>query len=180
MTQSILQYVHDSYTINSAFDRFIKDSDRSEFKQHIYLQLLTLKGDKLSRAYKEGWLDLLVYRMMKNQYLSNNSPWAKKVRRDNNCVEINDDHVYNNEESEVCPVKLKYEISKILDSRSWPKNNFLKRQYHSVLFKMYFWDKKTYKEIEQLTGIKSTTVRASVQDTVEYIKKNIKWDNIID
>lgn len=179
MTQSILQYVHDSYTINSAFDRFIKDSDRSEFKQHIYLELLTLKGDKLSRAYKEGWLDLLVYRMMKNQYLSNNSPWAKKVRGNNNWDEINDDY-HQVEDSEVCPVKLKYEISKILDSRSWPKNNFLKRQYHSVLFKMYFWDKKTYKEIEQLTGIKSTTVRASVQDTVEYIKKNIKWDNIID
>jgi len=179
MTQSILQYVHDSYTINSAFERFIKNSDRAEFKQHIYLELLSLKGDKLQRAYKEGWLDLLVYRMMKNQYLSNNSPWAKKVRGNNNWDEINDDY-HQVEDSEVCPVKLKYEISKILDSRTWSKNNFLKRQYHTVLFRMYFWDKKTYKEIEELTGIKSTTVRASVQDTVEYIKKNIKWDNIID
>ena len=178
MTQSILQYVHDSYTINSAFDRFIKDSDIDEFKQHIYLELLTLKGDKLSRAYREGWLDLLVYRMMKNQYLSNNSPWAKKVRGYSNWDEINDDY-YQVEDSEVCPVKLKYEISKILDSRTWSKNNFLKRQYHTVLFKMYFWDKKTYKEIEELTGIKSTTVRASVQDTLSYIRKNIKWDDLI-
>lgn len=179
MTQSIMQYVHDSFTINSAFNRFIKDVEIDEFKQHIYLELMSLKGDKLSKAYSEGWLDLLVYRMMKNQYFSKNSPWAKKIKSCNN-IPIDENHMEFEIPSEVCPTKLKVEVTKILDGRKWDRNNFLKRQYHNVLFKMYFWEKKTYKEIELLTGVKSTTVRASVQDSLEYIRKNIKWDDILE
>jgi hypothetical protein len=179
MTQSILQYVYNSYTINSAFNRFIKDSERDEFKQHIYLELLTLKSDKLEKAYTGGWLDLLVYRMMKNQYLSNNSPWAKKVR-DSNHQPIDDEYVDLGSNGDICPHKLKLEVLRILDSRKWQKNNFLKKQYHNVLFRMYFWDKKTYKEIELLTNIKSTTARASIQETLEYVRKNINMDNLID
>lgn len=180
MTQSIMEYVYNSKSINLAFDRFIKDEDRDEFKQHIYLELLTKKGDKLIRSYQGGWIDLLVYKMMKNQYLSKSSPWAQKVKSNESNTSIDLVNIPIEDDSEISTTKLKSEVLRLLDSRIWKKHHFLKKQYHNTLFTMYFFEKKTYREISELTRIKSTTIRASVQETLQFLRDNLDIDNLID
>lgn len=182
MTQSIMEYVYHSHTINSAFTRFIKSEEIHEFKQHIYLELLQMKGGKLQRAYEGGYIDFLVYRIMKNQYKSDTSPWASKVREETN---ESIDNLSNLEYEEYQPSeqininRLKSDIETLLESRNWDKNNFLLKQYHNQLFRMYYFDNLSYQKIEKLTGVNYQSVRISVLQTFDYIKQNISPNDYI-
>lgn len=177
-----MEYVVNSVPINTAFDRFIEKKDINEFKQHIYLELMTMKNNKLSKAYRGGYIDFLVYSMMRNQYKSSTSPWAKKNQFVNEINECADDKLeIVNEKHHEFPIGcLKKEILRLLDLRIWDKYTFLKNQYHKKLFVMYYFEKRTYQEIEKLTGVGMTSIQISVKKSLEYIKNNINYGDFID
>ncbi len=174
----ILEYVNSSDTINKAMDRFIPSNDRREFKQFIIMELVKMDQDKLFDSYKGGYLDLLVYRVMKNQYVSKNSYWFKQ----NNTSDVNIDDISDipycdddNTDKERIEMMTK-DILIILNNRKYGKNGFLKKQYHETLFNLHFFEGKNYSEIERVTGVNYQSVRNSILGTLEYIKQNINND----
>lgn len=77
----ILEYVYTSQVIESAFQRFIKPEEKEEFKHYI-ISIIANASDKelkkFQRAYERGEIDFLIYSIMRNQYMSNTSPWYRK------------------------------------------------------------------------------------------------------
>lgn len=188
MKNQILEYVYNSFSINEAFNRFIEPKDRQEFK-HYVMDILTKKDEKyLLKYYSQGKIDYLVYSIMRNQYLYKSSPWNIKVPIKEFMLEdtigtnrLDFEYQEDDLTIKIEIEKMSEEISRILDDRMYQEKIdykfFLKKQYHEYLFKMHFYEGLSYNKIQELTGIKYATIRNSILETLDYIKKNIKYDN---
>ena len=71
-------YVHNSQTIKNMFLK-VKPCDRDELRSYLY-EILLEKPDRLVKAYSEGWLDFLIWRIIDNQYNSTTSPFKRKIK----------------------------------------------------------------------------------------------------
>lgn len=155
-------YVHNSQTVKNMFLK-VKSEDRDDLRSYLY-EILLEKSDKLVKAYQEGWLDFLIWRIIDNQYNSNTSPYRRKIKSyglSELNFDIPDSPAEDNE-----PQLTK--IEKLITKQHW---------FDYTLFKMYFYENLTYKQIEQATNINYLTVRRSVMKVLDNIKKEIKIDD---
>ena len=111
MINQALLYFNNSDTVKNMFLK-IKSKDRSEFKSFI-LDILLDNCDKLILAYREGWIDYYIWRIISNQYYSNTSPWYRKhVIKDYYETDIPD--IIDEEEDEIDTEKVIEKIKEIL------------------------------------------------------------------
>ena len=162
MINQALLYFNNSDTVKNMFLK-VKSKDRDEFKSFI-LDILIDNCDKLTLAYKEGWIDYYIWRIISNQYYSNTSPWYRKhVVKDYFQTDIPD--MIDEEENEIDTEKVIEKIKEILKRKHW---------YDATLFNLYYFENMTYKQIEEATKINYIAVRRSVMKTLDDVKKQIK------
>jgi DNA-directed RNA polymerase specialized sigma24 family protein len=162
MLNNALIYFYESETIKNMFLK-IKSHHREDFKSFIMDNLLD-KPDKLIKAYEEGWFDFYIWRIIANQYYSTTSPWYRKyLIKENVMIDVaeGEPEVSIDEESVLNQIK------SILNRQHW---------YNRTLFEMYYFEKLTYKKIEEKTGINYISVRRTVMKTLENVKTQIKYD----
>ena len=162
MLNNALIYFYESETIKNMFLK-IKSHHREDFKSFIIDNLLD-KPDKLIKAYEEGWVDFYIWRIIANQYYSTTSPWYRKyLIKENVMIDVaeGEPEVSIDEESVLNQIK------SILNRQHW---------YNRTLFEMYYFEKLTYKKIEEKTGINYISVRRTVMKTLENVKTQIKYD----
>ena len=159
-----LTYYHNSGTIRNMFLK-VKADDRDELKSYI-MEIIINQEIKSVKAYKEGWLDYFVWRLIQNQYFSNTSPFRRKILwRSYKTSELDFDIEDCKTEEVVSNERFFIQIESILNRQHW---------YLSSLFKMHFYKGLSYKEISEQTGINYQTIRRDILKTLENIKKQIK------
>ncbi len=171
----ILIYYYTSKTLERVFTK-IKSSDRDDLKSYI-LDIIIDNVEKMTLAYDGGYFDKYIHSIINNQYNSITSPFRRKFLYggDKPTLEllINDNSVYNQDnliEEEGNDFDAELEIIKIksiLSNTHWSK---------ATLFKMYYFDKLTYREISEKTGIYYLKIRQSVMTTLEEVK--VKLNNL--
>jgi len=159
-----LTYYHNSVTIQNMFLK-VKADDRDELKSYI-MEILIDQEIKSVKAFKEGWLDYFVWRLIENQYFSNTSPYRRKIvsyKTSELDFDIEDCGIEDNVSNE----RFFIQIEGILNGQHW---------YLSSLFKMHFYKGLSYKEISEQTGINYQTIRRDILKTLDIIKNKIKYD----
>ena len=195
----IIDYVINDKKINDMISKLVSHYYLDDFKSHFYLQLLEMDIKKLKKAYIKKYINLLCYRVIRNQYLSKsssfwkiyrNNGFYKEVRVEDNdltylSLESNNDSVVGIiEEQELNNIEkidlLINELnlnkeSEVIEDIIRQINEWLNHRhyYHSELFKMYYFEGMTYKAIEEKTGIYYQTVSYSVKKTLVWIKDKI-------
>lgn len=100
----IIEYVANEGYISEIMSNIgVRDNDKSDFGQEIYLILLEYDIDKLQAMYERQELKWFIVKIIKNQYYSQNSPYYKKYKKyykiidenftRNNLVEKDDDNI---------------------------------------------------------------------------------------
>jgi RNA polymerase sigma factor (sigma-70 family) len=162
-----LTYYHNSGPIKNMFLK-VKADDRDELKSYI-MEILIDQEIKLIKAYKEGWLDYFVWRLIENQYFSNTSPFRRKILwRSYKTSELDFDIEDHKIEDHLSNERFFIQIEGILNGQHW---------YLSSLFKMHFYKGLSYKEIAEQTGINYQTIRRDILKTLDIIKNKIKYDD---
>lgn len=59
----------------------IKDNDKDDLLQEIYMILLEYEEDKIVKLYNNNQLKFFIVRIIQNQYFSKNSPYYMKYKR---------------------------------------------------------------------------------------------------
>jgi len=148
---------------------------QGDFRSHLYLTLVDYDQDKILKAYREKYLGKLVGRIILNQFKSKTSPfWVIYRNQGFRYYQVSFIEIPKND--------IRIEEEDDFDRELWMKekikeiDNLLRARegYHSFLFRLYYFDNKTYQEIEELTGINFQSVRTSVIKTKDWIKNRIK------
>lgn len=157
---------------------------RKDLKSFI-MDILLNKPDKFIEQYDLGRFDFIIWGVIRNQYYSKTSPFRRKflysgnkptLQLDNNnngtfafdTVDKNRKIFFSDEEEDEFDAELEIiKIKSILSNIHWSK---------ATLFKMYYFDKLTYREISEKTGIYYLKIRQSVMTTLEEVK--VKLNNL--
>lgn len=148
---------------------------RDDMKNHLYLILVDYDQDKIKKAHDEGYLHKLVGRIILSQFKSNTSDfWAmyrnNGFRKGISFAQFPENMIedFENKELRFQWVESKTEeIKDVLRGREY---------YHKILFDLYFFENKTYQQIEKETGINFQSVRVSVIKTINWLKKRIDYE----
>lgn len=174
MRNMIIEYVWRSESIKklSGYVRLPNFISKDELKSHLISELVDMDETKLTNHYNNGSIDALCMGIMINSIKKT----GRLYRLLNKGVEelgIIGDIVDDEAGSDLLPILKKalneYEMKK--------KEDFLEMNYHFEILKLYYWDKMTYKAIEELTGIKSDRVRKSILRSRAWLKDYIKKEN---
>lgn len=166
----IFTYIVNSSRINEAIDNIVDEKKYIiDFKQHFYLQMLEMDGNKLAKAYLNGYIDWLCIRVMLNQWRSKTSSFYYQYRdKSIKYDELIDDF------KQIDDDKIDFDYKKAEDILKGRNDKFLDRQYHEVLFRLYFEDGYNYREISEMTGININSVAQSINRSIKYIKNKIE------
>jgi uncharacterized membrane protein YheB (UPF0754 family) len=86
---------------------FQSKSERDEFRQHLWLQILTADKNKVLDAWNERWFIFYYVAICNNQVKSYSSSWHKQFRSDHDEVEI-----YENTFEDKCYETKDYELGR--------------------------------------------------------------------
>ena len=173
MTQSIIiEKIYKDKNINEAINNIVNYQYREDFKSFFIEQVYKIKKEKLIDLDQSGELFWYLIRIMTNQWDRRNSDfWSLygtsyeyQYEEWMTTLPIEDDN-------DIDMFKVRREVEMLLEKqyKNWQVNN-----YHKTLFKMYYFDKKTYKQIEKETSIHFTTVAVSIRKTRNWLKQKIK------
>lgn len=181
MKDKIILYVWNNKAINNFLKKRINSNHYDDFKSELIMILYNMKEEKLFKAYEEGYIDLLVYRIIHTQWKSGTSEYARKYKK-NICIpsdnEILDYNVSNEDWSVIYDIDnqeflngyKEYFYSKI----DKVKDELLHiNPYDAYVFNLYYFEDMTYKEIGEKTKINYVTIRQMVIRTLEKIIKKI-------
>jgi hypothetical protein len=174
--EKIIEYIIESPRITQAIRNICPGILHDDFQSHFYLQILTMKPEKLIKAYESGYLDFLCIRIMTNQFNSKSSSFFK-IYKGSQAIEIIDwdtalryNNIPDDEYIETKEYKLEDVIKDVL-----PKHKHIGTGdwYDYELYNLYFYKNLTYQKIEKMTGINFRSVSLSVRKTVKKIKEYI-------
>jgi hypothetical protein len=169
--KEIMDYVYNSKTINNIFSSIIQNKDKRDLmKSDVYIMLCELDEKKLLIMYENGKIDGFIAKIILNQWNSNTSDYYKNWKNGGFRKSLTKDSSEFNTEPIEYVEQLSYsrymnDVNTIIESTHW---------YHKTLFNLYFVDKHSYKEIEELTGINFRSVFNSVNKTLEHIRIELK------
>jgi len=177
----IIEWVYNNAAIDQAIKRIVKPIYYDDFKSHLILQMMEQDEDKLIKLYNKNELIYFTVSIILNQWRSNSSSFWKIYRNNgfsgkHNPIkytdlepnkEISDDF---DDLMKIDLIKLNNTVKSLLNKQY---DDFLINEYHKRLFIMYYFENKTYRQIQKDTEINFITVRRSVIDTLKYVKKNI-------
>lgn len=169
----IFLHMEKDVTYKLMFQKFIWDKEmRDDFIQEINLILLQYDETKLLEIYNQGSFKFFLSRIISNQIKSATSPWHTKYRQNGvvfSSTELNEDY-YVQEEEINNDEKLNL-IAQIIDSKIHQKPQLI-REFN--LFRMYYHQQLTYKQIEKITKIPYVSVYNYIKKAEDIIKKEIK------
>ena len=174
MTQSIIiEKIYKDKNINEAINNIVNYQYREDFKSFLFEKIYDIKEDKLIDLDQSGELFWYLIRIMTNQWDMRGPTKKSEFWKlySNNGIELTDnDLVVIDEVEEINMVIVMKDIDKLLDKqhKDWQVNN-----YHKTLFKMYYYDNKTLKQIERETNIDFNAVSRSLRKTRTWLKKKI-------
>jgi hypothetical protein len=171
MRDKIITYVYRSEVIKMVLNNLKLPQIilKEDMMSHLLLELMEMDYNKLEKAYNEGYLDKLCVQIMVNNRtktgklfrLYNTKIDELGIKEDKDDKEINDD---------IMPL-----LVEALAAYNYQKRDkFLEINYNLEILKMYYWEKMTYKQIADKTGIKANRVRNSIIKSKDWIKIYIK------
>lgn len=177
------------------------EEDRNEFRQQLWLIICEMPTPDIIQAWEKKYFKYLYIRIIQNQICSKTSPWHRKTRLhqqmesiifydsddSNEEIEQNNQINYNNNDLLIDDFNPEFLITqqesieesknqlKIIDKAlEYLLNNNPHFIVESELFKMYYKNNLTYREIAEKTKIPLRTVYATVQTAKMLIKSHIK------
>jgi len=141
----------------------------NDLKSYIYLVLLEYDNYTLNLAYYNGYLVKMIYKIINNS-LSKTSPFSKMINTGLPTTMCKTGILYLEVEQDEYDYDLDKEYSDKIDK----VNNILNdtHYYYSTLFRLYL-EGYSYKQIEDMTGIKYQSVRQAIVKTIDEIKNKI-------
>lgn len=172
--------------------------EADELYQEFILAIMTYKNvNKLYQVYQNNQLLYYGCTILKNMSKSATSPFHKKIRQfSSNSLDISEfkseeimgyDSISFNELHEDTSHEIDLNDILMHVNKQYDKINiFLRKQekkdpyffYHKSLFEMYFYDNKSYRDIEALTQIKHTAVFHSIAKTTNLIQEELNIKSI--
>ena len=150
---------------------------RDDMRNHLYLILADYDEKEIQKAFYTGYLNKLVGRIIISQFKSNtsdfwriyrNGGFRKGYKYQEYFINIDIAEEYDDIELKFEYIKhRKKEIKDILKVRHW---------YHKKLFEMYFFENRTFQQIQEKTKINFQTVRNSILKTIDWIKLQYALD----
>lgn len=173
----ILTYINDNKNVDGWLYTISKRRDLiGDLKQHCLLELSKEDLNKLVRLYKSGDLEKYFIQIVRNQYNSTNSSFFKEYVNSGfwskDFIVYDDLSQYEDSifESEVIDIEVKNkELVKLIEvilTRAHP----LKVD----LFRMKYFEHKSYNEIANYYGINYQVVRNKIRSVREFVLDNIK------
>lgn len=184
MTKSeILTSIYNNKLLNDAIKNIVAPKDYEDFRSHFLLQVSELPEAKLITLWKRNELDWYCLKIMTNQYKSKTSTFHKLYRNGGlpgsselHFLDIEDylkDKVIADIKTQhgPDPQVIKKQVLILLECQY---DNPIVNNYHKSLFKLYYFDDLTLKQIELKTSINFNAVSRSVRKTKAYLKTKIK------
>ena len=165
----ILLLIINSNDINKAISKLAPKTYLNDFKQALYLQVMSLPNKKLNDAISNNYLNYLIVKIIKNQagnkshfhkeYHNFGLPKSHTYHHLNENINILDDEPYQEDNYE----KQLQIVDEFLSHQHW---------YHAALFRLHL-SGMTYKQIANDIGIGYQSVRISIMDTTRRLKDYI-------
>lgn len=175
--EQLINLIVTSKTINKTLNK-VTPSFRDDFRQFIFLQVLELTEEKLLSEYLR--CDTCLYKyvggIIRNQLISDKSPFYLQYRKDNSTPEALN-HYYNTTHPDTEDIITAHKQEQLNVDNIL---NFL-RSVHpkkTTLFKEYYLKGKTIKEISAKYNIKYTTVRSIIKTTEALIKEKVTYKEL--
>lgn len=197
MSAATAQQVYDFILHDKFYEDILKKflsnkQQRNEFRQELWIYLCEMPENKIIEAWNRRYFKYLYIAIVKNQVASKTSRWHLKFRTptiDGHRIELYEEFDFDSDtmkfdsfltestEDEIIRQEIKEEQNKKLkvinDSISVLTSKDSKFFVKSELFKMYYFDSLSYRDIEKKTNIPLVTVYTYVQEAQEAIKKHI-------
>lgn len=153
-------------------------SERNEFRQELWLILLSKSDSQLIKWYDTKILKYIYVGIINNQIKSSTSPWHVKHRNnriggkyadynENKDIRLEDfdsvEKILTDKE-----IKIQYIEDKLKYLES--KDPYLKRDI--TIFRMHFYDKLSYRKITKLTKISTSSVYFYVNNVLFLLRKD--------
>lgn len=161
---------------------YISDkTERDEFRQELWLILLSKPDKKLIKWYDDKILKYIYVGIINNQIKSGSSPWHIKHRNnkigkfkgkyteyeETKDIRLDDNKVKEKIDDEI---KIKYIEDKLTYLEG--KDPYLKRDIS--IFKMHFYEKLSYRKITKRTNISTSAVYFYVNNVLFLLRKDKK------
>lgn len=167
MKQEIKDYILSNKIINDFISK-VKDDKRGDFISHIWLIILEKDNSKIEELYNKGELGKYIIGIMLIQLKMTNSEF-NQIWKDRDWVDVES---VNKEVEPYVEIdgskKLKIIFNTIRNVR--PVDQVLFRMYYGIDDDNNLVEPKTFKEIQEITGLKYHTIRKSVLRTKGKIK----------
>jgi len=182
MKQEITNYILNNQIINDYFNK-VDDTNKSDFKQHIYLIIFEMMNDdikwlRMQDLYKRNELGKFIVGIINNQLKSNNSSFTKQYKSKTTIYKDIEEKA-DEQISSINTAILVFQIIKEL------QNIYC---VDAVLYKLYrgidpitdeLKEPMTYQQIQKLIGINYQAVRSSVIKTEKHLKNIISYDSYL-
>lgn len=149
-------------------------SERNEFRQELWIILLEMPEIKLIQYYNTKCLKYIYIGIINNQIKSNTSAWHRNFRK--NKTQEYFDNIYDSVDEFDNILEIKTENENKLDYISEMLLDIEKKDPKMLrdvtLFKMYFYEKMSYRHIEKLTKIGYVNVFYYVQNIKKILIQN--------
>lgn len=144
-----------------------------EFRQELWLILLQLDENKLITLYNKNEIKYFYIGIIKNQLISNRSPFHRKFRM-STTIEFEDDNTLL-EEDDIDKIIIKEKKLKYIDERLEELIIKFPLMLKDIsIFKMHFYDGLNYRQIVSKTNIPLTSVHNYITNVKHFLKRNIK------
>ncbi len=167
MKQEIKDYILNNKIINDFISK-VKDDKRGDFISHIWLIILEKDNNRIEELYYKGELGKYIIGIMLIQLKMTNSEF-NQIWKDRDWVDVES---VNKEVEPYIEIdgskRLKIIFNTIRNVR--PVDQVLFRMYYGIDDDNNFVEPKTFKEIQEITGLKYHTIRKSVLRTKGKIK----------
>jgi RNA polymerase sigma factor (sigma-70 family) len=148
---------------------FIKDicksfahGDADELYQDFFIICLEYPEEKLLKTFNEGYFKYWAVNVLKKQYFSSTSTFYRTHKKYKTIID-------SNAQAENCIEESNFEREMFLNQLE----EFLENKmhwYHATLFKYYYFENKSIRDIEKQTKIK----RSAVWDSINYSRSIVK------
>jgi hypothetical protein len=172
----IVIQIKNDRSIDQAINRIVSKNHRDDFKQHFYHILLEYNNTDLNLVIKKDYLHQFLIRVIMNtnrkksrfykEFRNSGMPYSHKITEFNHTYNQVDEP-YVEDDYEKNSRRLDEILAELFPNRNTNCPN--SDNYYYTLFRLHR-EGKTYREIEQMTGIKYKTIFAAITK----VKKDIQ------
>lgn len=157
------------------------DNAANELYQEFVLTIMEYKNqDKLWSVHQKGQMRYFGCAIIRTMATSSTSPYYKKIRQFNidtydideqwNIADESEEHTDSHDMTDVLE-KLLADVKVVNNYLNESKD--IKGYYRKRIFELYYYDNKTYRQIEKETDILHVSIFKNIKSTIKKIKNNV-------